>query len=70
MPSDNPKSVDVLTQKICQQGSAEQLVRENAGWMLVLAKRMLNDSALAEDVVQEALINAPRVCRASRRKPA
>lgn len=38
--------------------SAEKMVRDNAGWMLVLAERMLNDAALAEDVVQEALINA------------
>ncbi len=33
-------------------------MRDNAGWMLVLAERMLNDAALAEDVVQEALISA------------
>jgi RNA polymerase sigma-70 factor (ECF subfamily) len=39
---------------------AEQFVRENAHWMLVLAERMLKDKALAEDVVQEALINALR----------
>ena len=33
-------------------------MRDNAGWMLVLAERMLNDAAMAEDVVQEALISA------------
>lgn len=37
---------------------SESLVREHAGWMLVLAERILKDAALAEDVVQEALINA------------
>ncbi len=58
MPPDQAQSDEVVTSDACQQVTAEQLVRENAGWMLVLAERMLNDAALAEDVVQEALINA------------
>ncbi|MFT6904693.1 MAG: RNA polymerase sigma-70 factor (ECF subfamily) [Oleiphilaceae bacterium] len=37
---------------------AELLVRENIGWMIPLASRMLQDRQLAEDVVQESLINA------------
>lgn len=36
----------------------EALVRTHAGWMLKLAERLLRDRALAEDVVQEALIRA------------
>ena len=32
----------------------ERLVRDNAGWMLGLTKRLLGDEALAEDCVQEA----------------
>jgi len=40
--------------------NAESLVREHIGWMLALAQRMLGDHALAEDVVQEAFINAFR----------
>ncbi len=58
MPPDQAQSDEVATSDASQQDTAEQLVRENAGWMLVLAERMLNDAALAEDVVQEALINA------------
>ncbi|MEM7357517.1 MAG: sigma-70 family RNA polymerase sigma factor [Pseudomonadota bacterium] len=38
----------------------EKLVRDNYGWMLVLARDIVGDHALAEDVVQEALINAVR----------
>ena len=58
MQRDQAQSDEVATSDTSQQDTAEQLVRENAGWMLVLADRMLNDTALAEDVVQEALINA------------
>ncbi|MEM7500672.1 MAG: RNA polymerase sigma factor [Pseudomonadota bacterium] len=36
----------------------ETLARDNAGWMLILAERLLRDRALAEDVVQDALIRA------------
>jgi RNA polymerase sigma-70 factor (ECF subfamily) len=39
---------------------AEQLVRDNIGWMLALAQRMLIDHALAEDAVQDAFIDAFR----------
>ncbi len=39
---------------------AEHLVRENIGWMLALAKRILIDHALAEDAVQDAFIAAFR----------
>ena len=35
-----------------------QLVRDNGGWMRVVAERLLRDPVLAEDCVQEALINA------------
>jgi RNA polymerase sigma-70 factor (ECF subfamily) len=37
---------------------AEQLVRENIGWMLRLAERLLRDPELAKDATQEAFINA------------
>lgn len=58
MPPDHAQSDDDEISGTRQQTDAEQLVRENAGWMLALAERMLNDPALAEDVVQEALLNA------------
>lgn len=38
----------------------EALVRNNIGWMLGLAERLVGNKAQAEDVVQEALINALR----------
>jgi RNA polymerase sigma-70 factor (ECF subfamily) len=41
----------------------EGLVRDNIGWMLALARRMLGDRALAEDVVQDAFISAFRGLR-------
>lgn len=36
----------------------EVLVRQHAPWMLKLAERLMRDRALAEDVVQDALIRA------------
>ena len=38
----------------------EHLVRENIGWMLALAERLLRDRGLAEDAVQDSLISALR----------
>ena len=58
MPPDQTQTDEIAISDALQQDTAEQIVRENAGWMLVLAERMMNDPALAEDVVQEALINA------------
>lgn len=39
---------------------ADRLVRDNIGWMLVLAERLLRDRGLAEDAVQEAFMAALR----------
>ena len=56
MPSDTPE----LTDHTSDATEAEALVRENIGWMLALAERLLRDRALAEDAVQEAFIAAFR----------
>ncbi|GMR15027.1 MAG: sigma-70 family RNA polymerase sigma factor [Gammaproteobacteria bacterium] len=39
---------------------AETLVRNNIGWMISVAQRLLGDRALAEDAVQDAFISAFR----------
>jgi len=36
----------------------EQIIKDNYGWMLALATRIVGDRSLGEDVVQEALIKA------------
>ena len=38
----------------------EQLVRDNIGWMLALAQRLLSNRTLAEDAVQDAFLDAFR----------
>ena len=38
----------------------EQLVRDNIGWMLSLAQRILGERSLAEDAVQDAFVSAFR----------
>jgi len=41
-----------------ESAATEQLIRIHQNWMQALAKRMLNDDALAEDCVQESFISA------------
>ena len=40
--------------------NSEQLVRQNIGWMLALAQRILGERGLAEDAVQDAFMAAFR----------
>lgn len=40
---------------------AEALVRDNIGWMINVAQRVLGDRSLAEDAVQNAFISAHNV---------
>lgn len=62
MPRNKPGPEDATPEQRQHIDSveAEQLVRDNIGWMLALARRMLSDRALAEDVVQDAFITALR----------
>ena len=39
------------------KAATEQFVRANVGWMLAVAKRIVIDGAIAEDVVQDAFSN-------------
>lgn len=39
------------------QAATESFVRSNTGWMLAVAKRIVLDATVAEDVVQEAFSN-------------
>lgn len=48
----------VVHEMTSNRGDAEQLVRDNIGWMLAVAGRILNDTALAEDAVQDAFLSA------------
>lgn len=37
---------------------ADQIVRDNISWMLTLASKIMNDESMAQDMVQEAFLNA------------
>lgn len=39
------------------RAATERLVRKHSGWMLALARRMVREDALAEDIVQNAFFN-------------
>ena len=48
------------SQKIIDSTLSEDMVRNNIGWMIAVAQRLLTDRALAEDAVQEAFVAAFR----------
>jgi len=54
------KQSDITSQKSPDALRAEVIVRDNIGWMLSVARRLLNDYALAEDAVQDAFLSAFR----------
>lgn len=62
MPDERSKPKDMALPRTRQdsEAAAEQLVRDNIGWMLALAERILRDRGLAEDTVQEAFVDAFR----------
>jgi len=49
---DNPLKTEL------DEKQAEELVRNNIGWMIGLAERLLGERGLAEDAVQDAFISA------------
>lgn len=55
---DEPQGPDPLALlKSGQPEATERFVREHAGWMLAVARRILKDNNLAEDAVQGAFAN-------------
>lgn len=60
MEDDRAERSDASLSEPRGKQSAEQMVRDNIGWMLALARRVLGDRALAEDAVQDAFQNAFR----------
>jgi RNA polymerase sigma-70 factor (ECF subfamily) len=62
MPEKQSETEDAMLEQslCCSPVEAERMVRDNIGWMLSLAQRMLDDRALADDVVQDAFIAAFR----------
>ena len=60
MPSKASISQPITTNSDQPDIEPEQLVRDNIGWMLNLAERLLRDRGLAEDAVQDAFISAFR----------
>ncbi|MCH9639040.1 MAG: sigma-70 family RNA polymerase sigma factor [Betaproteobacteria bacterium] len=60
MPQEGSEQQRLLQTNAVSEIKAEQLVRDNSGWMLLLAKRLLGDQSLAEDAVQDAFLDAFR----------
>ena len=60
MPDDRSKAQDMARNRPGSEAEAERLVRDNIGWMLALAGRVLRDRPLAEDAVQESFVLAFR----------
>lgn len=51
---------DKQSNKTIDASLAEDMVRDNIDWMIIVAQRLLSDRALAEDAVQDAFISAFR----------
>lgn len=60
MADSNSNCTDAIPISAQDDIAAERMVRENIGWMLRLAERLLVDRALAEDTVQDAFLAAFR----------
>lgn len=60
MKQEPEKQSDIASQQNLDAVRTEIMVRDNIGWMLSVARRLLNDHALAEDAVQDAFMAAFR----------
>ncbi len=60
MSNDDPKSRDFTPGDPANEADVEAMVRDNIGWMLALAERLLRDRGYAEDVVQDSFMAAFR----------
>ena len=56
-----PENISWSPGRLVDDAAAEDMVRDNIGWMLALAERLLRDRGMAEDAVQEAFIAALRM---------
>jgi len=56
----NQNSLKNSSHEMIDNALAEDIVRNNIGWMIATAQRLLTDRALAEDAVQDAFISAFR----------
>jgi RNA polymerase sigma-70 factor (ECF subfamily) len=60
MSNDDSDSKNLMPADSANEADLELMVRDNIGWMLALAERLLRDRAYAEDVVQESFMAAFR----------
>jgi hypothetical protein len=50
-----PENISWSPGRLVDDAAAEDMVRDNIGWMLALAERLLRDRGLAEDLISAIL---------------
>ncbi len=56
--TDKKECSDISTDRMPDDATAQDMVRNNINWMLAVAERLLGDRSLAEDAVQDAFLSA------------